>query len=229
MTHSTDIESPCNEPCIELEPDVPAESSIILLHGGGGYNGEFLPLLKHFTPGRGRVRFIFPNAPRMRLALFDGALMRAWYDVPHADLQRDEDTAGIRRSERRLHTLIERERQRGIPSKRILIGGFSQGGAIALYVGARYPDPLAGVIALSSYLPLLGQTVAEQPGLGLRPPVYIGHGRDDDLVPIALAEQSAQLLESLGHSTRFMIFPVGHGTCLAELESVNAWLQAVLP
>lgn len=214
--------------CIELEPNPPAQSSIILLHGGGGYNGEFLSVLRHFTPRDERVRFILPNAPQIRLTLFGGARMRAWYDVLHADLRHEEDEAGIRRAARRLEELIQRERHRGIPSDRILIGGFSQGGAIALYVGARYPEPLAGVIALSSYLPLMGQTHAERPGVGCRPPVYIGHGCDDDLVPVSLSEQAALLLESLGHPTRFTTFPVGHGTCHAELESMNAWLEEAL-
>lgn len=215
--------------CIELEPNPPAHSSIILLHGGGGHNGEFLSVLRYFTPRDDRVRFVLPNASKIQLTLFDGALLRAWYDVPHADLQHEEDEVGIRRAARRLTELIQREKNRGISGKRILIGGFSQGGAVALYVAARHPESLAGAIALSAYLPLMKRTAMERPAIPCPTPAYIGHGRDDDLVPVGLAQQGAMLLGSLGHPTRFVTFSVGHGTCLSELRSLNAWLNKALP
>lgn len=216
--------------CIEVEPLGGAKASVILLHGGGGDNREFLDLLENFAPPGGCTRFILPNAPRRRLTLFGGAVMRAWYDVVHADLQQDEDEAGVCRSGRRLQNLIERERRRGIPSNRIVVGGFSQGGAMALYVGARYPEPLAGLIALSAYLPLMqGEGVHCPSGCHQHPPVYIGHGQEDDLVPIDLARQGASRLAHAGHCVRFTAFDMGHEICPRELVSVKSWLEKVLP
>lgn len=214
--------------CIEIEPEHAADASVILLHGGGGQNREFLAMLKHFTPARGRVRFILPNAPERPLSLFGGVSMRAWFDVVHADLQREVDTKGIQHSVGVLQGLIKREIQRGIACERIVIGGFSQGGVIALRTGACYPWPLAGVIALSAYWPEAALPATELARSAGRPPVFIGHGRDDDLVSLALAEQARQTLAGLGHTVQFEVYPTGHGVAEDELSDVKAWIDTVL-
>lgn len=185
-------------------------------------------MLDHFTPDRSRTRFILPNAPERPLSLFGGVSMRAWFDVVHADLQRDVDTQGIHHSVDGLQGLIEREIQRGIPCERIVIGGFSQGGVIALLAGAGYPQALAGVIALSAYWPQPALPVAELAHSADRPPVFIGHGRDDDLVSLALAEQARQTMEALGHAVQFRVYPTGHAVAADELSAIKVWVSTVL-
>lgn len=214
-------------PCVELEPYVAADASVILLHGGGGHNREFVSLVQHFMPSRAHIRFVFPNAPQMSLTLFGGTRVRAWYDVRDADLQCEEDQVRIRKSAQWLEGLIERERGRNIAGERIVVGGFSQGGAIALYLAARYPQRLAGVIALSAYLPLM-EEIRAQPAERLEPsPVFIGHGCADDLVSVSLAEQSARVLVTLGHPVRFKVFDTGHGVCSDEMHAVADWMGEI--
>ncbi len=212
---------------IEREPQAQAYYSAILLHGGGGSPEEFLPLLSFLQGPRAATRFILPGAPVQRVALFGNVAMRAWYNVLHDDLEREVDQAGIERSEQRLRELIEREESRGIPRERILLGGFSQGGAIALYTALRFPHRLAGVIALSSYLPpteALHAGSCHCPGT----PVYIGHGTDDELVPLALARKAARFAASHGCLVEFETFPMGHSTCPAEFDSIKNWLKRTL-
>lgn len=213
--------------CIEQEPATPAHYSVILLHGAGGSNTEFLPLLPHFTPADTAVRFVLPNAPWRRVTLFDKMRMRAWYDVVHADLDTEEDTAGILAAQQSLVDLMAREMSRGFPPERILLGGFSQGGAIALYTTFTHPHRLAGAIALSAYLPRAAACAASKqrcPGT----PIYMAHGSADTLVPAARAHSVARFLSSRGCPVHFATFPMEHATTPAEFASLKVWIDATL-
>ena len=204
-------------------------ASIIVLHGLGADGNDFVPITQELdlTP-EGPVRFVFPHAPVMRVTINGGAPMRAWYDILGTDLVRREDEAGLRRSLAAVTALIDREVARGVEAGRIVIAGFSQGCAMSLLTGLRYPRRLAGIVGLSGYLPLAAATEAERHGANHDTPIFLAHGLQDGIVPIARGTASRDLLVSLGHKVEWHQYPMPHSVCMEEIADLNRWLVQVL-
>jgi phospholipase/carboxylesterase len=206
-----------------------ARASVIWLHGLGADGYDFEPVVPELhLPAEPATRFIFPHAPQRRITVNNGYLMRAWYDVITPDLDEQEDAEGIRTSERQVQDLIEREIGQGIPAERIVLAGFSQGGAMALYTALRYPRPLAGVLCLSGYLPLPDSLVSEAARANASIPVFMGHGSADPIVPLAVAERTRAQLKALGYRVSWHAYPIPHTLAPKEIEDVGLWLRQVL-
>jgi phospholipase/carboxylesterase len=174
------------------------------------------------------VRFVFPHAPVRPVTINAGMARRAWYDVLTLEGPRREDEAGIRDSARRIEALLLEEAGRGLPPARIVLAGFSQGGAMALHVGLRSREPMAGILALSSYLLLADRAAAEASPVGRRSPILMAHGTADPLIPLARARESCAALRALGCPVEWREYPMGHAVSPAEIADVAAWLEARL-
>lgn len=213
---------------IEIEPAVPARSTVIWLHGLGADGHDFEPIVPELhLPDTAGIRFIFPHAPVRPVTINDGAEMRAWYDfVPHSETAGSEDIAT---SQAQLEAFIEREVTRGIPSEAILLAGFSQGGVIALHTGTRYHQRLAGILALSTYLYDFKGTEAEMHDANLAIPIMMAHGTHDPMIPVMRAATSRENLIRLGYDVRWYDYPMGHQVCLEEVEEISRFFQEVLP
>lgn len=211
---------------------VPARAAVIWMHGLGADGHDFEPVVPQLRlPPALPVRFVFPHAPMQPVSINHGAVMRAWYDVTFDDLEgrsRRADEAGVRGSIERVRALIEREVGRGIPAARIALAGFSQGGAIALATALRHPERLAGVMALSTYLPMPEATAAEASAANGQLPVFYAHGTHDPVIPIAMARSSIERLDALGYPIEWHEYPMPHSVCLPELDHISAWLSRVL-
>ena len=213
---------------IELCPVGEAQATLVILHGLGADGTDFIPLCDALDLRRhGPVRCIMPRAPERPVTINGGMRMRAWYDLLGTDLQRREDEAGLRESARDVHTLIAREVARGVPARRIVLAGFSQGCAVTLLAGLRYPDRLAGLAGLSGYLPLAPSTADERAGANRDVPIFLAHGRDDGVVPIARGSASRDALIALGHDVEWHDYPMEHSVCIEEVKALDAWLQRV--
>jgi phospholipase/carboxylesterase len=171
---------------------------------------------------------VFPHAPPRSITINQGYTMRAWYDIAALDLALSEDAAGIRASDALLRDLIQQEVLRGIPSRRIVLAGFSQGGAMSLYTGLRYPEPLAGILCLSGYLPLAQDLPAEAHSANAAVPILMAHGWQDSVIPLRFAEASREILRGLGYPVEWHVYAMAHGVCAVEIEHISAWLQRVL-
>ncbi len=212
---------------VELETGPDPGAAVIWLHGLGADGHDFVPIVPELAlPGA--VRFVFPHAPRRPVTINDGLVMRAWYDVLAPEGPRREDEAGIRESARRVEALIAREGERGVPPPRLVLAGFSQGGAMALHVGLRQPASLGGLVALSAYLPLAGAAAAEASAAGRGARVFLGHGTGDTLIPLARARATRAALEALGCTVEYHEYPMAHAVCEAEIRHLGAWLAARL-
>ena len=209
-------------PCVELGPKSGAEAGVIWLHGLGADGHDFVPIVKELgLPGVERVRFVFPHAPPMPVTINGGMVMPAWYDILEADLKRRHDMDGVARSTVAIQALIDRELDRGLAPEKLILAGFSQGGAMALHVGLRAGLPLAGLIGLSSYL-----LSDEAPGdSGPRPPLFMGHGVFDPMVPLARGQACRRQLEEWGESVAWHEYPMEHEVCLEEIESLGSWMS----
>ena len=209
-----------------LAAGAPVDASIIWLHGLGADGHDFEPIVPELPLPRGlRARFVFPHAPAQAVTINYGHVMPAWYDV-YGDTRQDAD--GIRASQGRIEALITRERERGVASGRIVLAGFSQGGAIALQTGLRHPERLAGILALSTYLPL-AETVAGEAGPANRDvPIFMAHGTDDPVIPLQRAAISRDALRKLGYPVEWHEYPMPHAVCPEEIADVGAWLGRVL-
>ncbi|HCB14657.1 MAG TPA: carboxylesterase, partial [Gammaproteobacteria bacterium] len=184
---------------VEIEPAGPVRSSVIWMHGLGADAHDFEPIVPELRlPAGLGIRFVFPNAPVRPVTINNGMRMRAWYDVLSMDLPRQEDPDGVYASERGIYALLEREKQRGVPAERIVLAGFSQGGAMALHTGLRYPDRLAGILALSCYIPLAGKLSSERRPANQTTPVFMAHGDYDAVIPMRYGQQGAEALKCLG-------------------------------
>ncbi len=211
---------------IEIVTAAPPQASVIWLHGLGADGHDFVPLVPALAlPPAMAIRFIFPHAPRRPVTINGGLVMRAWYDIYDAGFTHREDETGIRDAAQRVAALIQRETERGIPSQRIVLAGFSQGGAIALHCGLRHPQPLAGIMALSCYLPLAARLAEEQHRANRQTPILMIHGSRDAIVPPPLAQASKHTLEQLGHPLEWHEFPMGHEVSPEEIAVIGAWLQ----
>jgi phospholipase/carboxylesterase len=214
---------------VSLQPALFATASVIWLHGLGADGHDFVPLVPELRlPDSLSVRFVFPHAPQRPVTLNNGYVMRAWYDLKALGLQAEEDAAGIRASEQLVRELIQAELTAGIPAKRIVIAGFSQGGAIALQVALRYPQRLAGVMPLSTYLPLRDSLAAEASAANSDIPIFMCHGRQDTVVPLQLAERSRDVLLAQRYAVDFRYYHMSHSLCAEQVDDISAWLLQVL-
>jgi phospholipase/carboxylesterase len=211
---------------IETAPD--PQASVIWLHGLGADGHDFEPIPHELDLASAAVRFVFPHAPMMPVTINQGFVMRAWYDIVATDLGRREDEAGIRASQAALEELVARERERGIPTRRIVLAGFSQGGAIALQTGLRHPERLAGIMALSCYVPIASTVAGEAHAANRDVPIFMAHGDLDPVVPIARARESRALLEGLGYPVEWHEYRMPHSMCVEEIARLGAWLRRIL-
>jgi phospholipase/carboxylesterase len=213
---------------VEAETGAKPGAAVIWLHGLGADGHDFEPLVPELRlPARLAVRFIFPHAPARAVTINMGMRMRAWYDIFQLGGGK-EDEAGIRESQALLEGLIARERTRGIEARRIVLAGFSQGGAIALQTGLRHPERLAGIMALSTWLPLAATLQAERHAMNADLPIFMGHGSMDEMIGLDRAELSRKRLEALGYAPEFHQYPMGHAVCPEEIAHIAAWLGKVL-
>ena len=212
-----------------IEPPETATASVIWLHGLGADGHDFEPIVPELGDAATRsVRYVFPHAPRIPVTINAGMVMRAWYDIADADLANRADESGVRASAGILEALIEEELGRGIDSTRILLAGFSQGGAIALHTGLRYAKPLAGILALSTYLPLEQAASDERHEANHDVPIFMAHGSHDPVIPLALSEHSRRFLTSLGYKVECHTYPMPHSVCPEEIRDIAVWLERVL-
>lgn len=213
---------------VEVETGTQPDAAVLWLHGLGADAHDFEPVVAQLRlPARSSLRFVFPNAPVRPVTINGGMPMRAWYDVADLDGIR-QDEAGIRASQRLLERLVEREVSRGIDTRRIVLAGFSQGGAIALHTGLRSRAPLAGILALSTWLPLATTVADERDAANASVPIFFAHGTDDPTIAIERARRSCEVLAALGHAPQWHEYPMGHAVCPQELVDIGAWLSEVL-
>ena len=204
-------------------------ASVIVLHGLGADGSDFVPVCEALDLSSiGAVRFVFPHAPVRPVTINGGYRMRAWYDILGADLQRREDEAGLRESQAAIAALIDREREFGIAPGRIVLAGFSQGCAMTLLTGLRYPARLAGLAGLSGYMPLAASTAAERCEANRDAPIFLAHGSEDEIVAPARGQASRDALVALGHTVEWHEYPMGHAVCPQEIADLNRWLVRVL-
>jgi phospholipase/carboxylesterase len=215
---------------IELQPrNTEPDAAVIWLHGLGADGNDFVPIVQELARlGIPPIRFVFPHAPQIPVTINGGYVMRAWYDILGADLVRREDEAGIRRSHTQVEQLIEREVAAGVQRSRIVLAGFSQGGAITLHTGLRQAEPLAGLLALSTYLPLADLFAAERHGAAAATPIFMAHGDADAVIPISRARASRDALIALGHPLEWHEYSMGHSVAEEEVHDIAAFLRRVL-
>ena len=216
-------------PTVELETGPSPTAAVIWLHGLGADGHDFEPIVPELDlPDALSVRFVFPHAPMQPVTINGGAVMRAWYDVYALEGQRREDAAGVRASQAKVEELIGREKARGVAAGRLVLAGFSQGGAIALQTGLRHGERLAGIMALSTYLPVASTLAGEASAANRAVPIFMAHGLDDPLIPIERAAMSRRQLEAAGYAVEWHEYPMAHAVCMQEIAGVSAWLQRVL-
>lgn len=211
---------------IELETGKDPATSIIWLHGLGADGHDFEAIVPELDLPAIPIRFVFPHAPMQPVTINAGMVMRAWYDVSDAAIRR-EDEAGVRASQARLEALIAREKERGTSANRLLLAGFSQGGAIALHTGLRHRERLAGIMALSCYLPVAGTLAAEAHAANRGVPVFMAHGTQDPVVALSRALESRELLGREGYAVEWHEYPMPHSVCAEEIRDIGTWLRRV--
>jgi len=199
--------------------------TIIWMHGLGADGHDFEPLVPELVdPALPALRFVFPHAPVRPVTINNGYAMRAWYDIIGIDRRSAEDFAGIEASAAGIAALIRIENDRGIATSRIALAGFSQGGAMALHTATRHPAQLAGIIALSCYLPMAGEFATQRSAANQSTPIFMAHGTQDPVVPFALGEESRRLLESAGYAVEWRPYLMPHSLCEPEVADLKRWL-----
>jgi phospholipase/carboxylesterase len=216
-----------SEDAAVLEPaDGAADASVIWMHGLGADGYDFVPMIPELAlPETARVRFVFPHAPVRPVTVNAGHAMRAWYDIRELTPEGRDDEVGLRDARQRIEACIAAERRSGIESRRIVLAGFSQGGATALHVGLRHAETLGGIIALSCYLPLRARLVQDLQPANRSTPILMCHGREDVVVLHAFGEQSRDVMLAAGLNVEWRQYSVGHGLCHPEVFDISAWLQ----
>jgi phospholipase/carboxylesterase len=212
---------------IEIETGKNPSASVIWMHGLGADGNDFVPVVPELGLQKTSVRFVFPHAPIRPVTINAGMRMRAWYDVSDGAIRR-EDEQGVRASQILIEALIGREMKRGTLPRRLVLAGFSQGGAIALQTGLRHPERLAGIMALSTYIPLAEKLAAEASAANRDVPIFMAHGSYDPLIQLARAEASRDLIRRLGYAVDWHEYPMPHSVCAEELRDIGAWLEQVL-
>src|SRR5512134_1929254 len=217
---------------IEIETGKNPAASVIWMHGLGADGNDFVPIVNELDlDGTPEIRFVFPHAPMRAVTINNGMVMRAWYDIALGDLEgnpRRADERGVRESQTQITALIEREAKRGVEPEHVVLAGFSQGGAIALQTGLRHPQQLAGVMALSCYLPLAESLPREAAAANRTTPIFMAHGIYDPLIPIVAAAGSMTLLTGIGYAVEWRQYPMPHSVCPEEIQDIGAWLRRVL-
>jgi len=215
---------------VEIETGPNPQAAVIWLHGLGADGHDFEPIVPELVQRSERaLRFVFPHAPMRPVTLNAGYVMRAWYDIIAIERRAAEDESGIRASQALITELIRRENDRGIPTERIVLAGFSQGGAMALYSGTRYPERLAGIIGLSCYQLLAGRFAAERHPANQATPIFLAHGTQDAVVLPALGEAACRQLQGAGYTVAWHAYSMPHSVCPQEIGDIAAWLRRVLP
>jgi phospholipase/carboxylesterase len=215
---------------IEVETKPKPNAAVIWLHGLGADGHDFEPIVPEIVrPGERAWRFVFPNAPVRPVTINGGMAMRAWYDLKGLDRRAAEDAAGFRDTDALVRQLIAKEVARGIPTNRVVLAGFSQGGAVSLYTVPRYPDKLAGVLALSCYLPRESTLLAERAPANDATPIFMAHGRADTVLTMSLGMQSRDFLKALGYAVEWHDYPMAHAVCAAEIADIREFLFRILP
>lgn len=213
---------------VEIESASSPDAAVIWLHGLGADGHDFEPVVPELRlPSRLRLRFVFPHAPVRPVTINMGMPMRAWYDILQMGGGKEDET-GIRASQALIQALIEQEKGRGVNPRRIVLAGFSQGGAIVLQTGLRHPERLAGILALSTYLPLAGTLAAERSAVNRELPVFMAHGTQDPMIGIARARESRAALEALGYPVQWKEYATAHSVCGEEIADIAAWLLRLL-
>ena len=211
---------------IIINPPQPATASVIWLHGLGANGHDFEPIVSELPKNiTCYTRFIFPHAPSRPITINGGMIMPGWYDIFGMDLTAQQDVQGIRESEKLVCHYLAQEIQQGIASQRIILAGFSQGGAIALQTGLRYPQPLAGIMALSTYLPLINTVAQERQLANQTTPIFMVHGQHDPVIALSHAQRSCAYLEELGYRVEWHDYPMAHQVNDAEINAIGYWLQ----
>lgn len=214
-------------PAAEIETNSNPEYSLIWLHGLGADGNDFSPLIPQLhLPAELRIRFIFPHAPEIPVTVNGGYVMPAWYDILEMDIERKIDTRGLLKSVALIEKFIDREIERGIPSRRILLAGFSQGGAVAYQLALGTTKELGGLLALSTYFATNDSIEIRQPNLEM--PIEIHHGLYDPVVPEILGQQAREKLESNGWTVTYQTYPMEHAVCPEQIEDISLWLQKTL-
>ena len=218
-----------SEENVVLEPATTADAAVIWLHGLGADGYDFVPIVDELRlPPTLAVRFVFPHARPRPVTINNGFVMRAWYDITGLGPDRKEDDAGIRESAGVVNGYIEQQNARGVATERIVIAGFSQGGAIALQASLRYPERLGGVMALSTYLPLRESVAAEASPANKGLPILMCHGLRDPMIAAAIGKASRDQLVSLGYTVEWQSYPMEHQVCMEEVHDISRWLQVRL-
>lgn len=212
---------------VEVGPGEDASACVIWLHGLGADGHDFEPIVPELGLPEGAVRFVFPHAPVQPVTLNGGMRMRAWYDLAGIGADAPQDREGIVANARHIEALLDHERARGVPAHRLLLAGFSQGGAMALHVGLRHRERLAGILALSSYLPLHDSLVSEASSANKDTPVFMAHGTDDPVLPFELGTHSRDELNGHGYTVEWHEYPMQHEVCLEEIRAIGQWLKRV--
>lgn len=214
---------------IVVEPTAPANAAIIWMHGLGADGHDFEPIVPELDlmPPL-HARFIFPHAPYRPITINGGHVMRGWYDLAELNSLRVEDEPGIRASGHAIEALIAQQVASGIPARRIVLAGFSQGAALALHTGLRYTQPLAGIIALSGYLPLMAVLSAEAHSANARTAIFLAHGTQDNVVPLLLGERTRAVLERAKYAVTWRTYPMSHSVCAQEISDIAEFLRGSL-
>jgi phospholipase/carboxylesterase len=211
---------------VEQETGAQPQWTVLWLHGLGADGHDFAPIVPELVrPHWPALRFVFPHAPVRPVTINNGVRMRAWYDIVSMDFATRADSAGIEESVAQVEALVAREAGRGIPASRLLLAGFSQGGAIALAAGLRRSEPLAGLIALSTYLPGGAEMAASRHPNAVAQPVFYAHGQGDPVIPGQLGLASAQVLDRAGFEVEWHAYPMAHQVCAQEISDLGDWLE----
>ncbi len=214
---------------IEAQTADNPQATIIIMHGLGADGRDFIPVAEQMDLSSvGAVRYLFPSAPSIAVTINGGYVMPAWYDILGTDLVRREDEDGLRASQAQIEELIANEKARGMPAKRIVVAGFSQGCAMALMVGLRHADALAGIVGMSGYLPLAETTEGERHAANQQTPIFLAHGSHDGVVPMARGTATRDALVRMGYMVDWKEYPMEHSVCPQEIVDLQAWLCGVL-
>jgi phospholipase/carboxylesterase len=213
---------------LEIETAPKPRAAVIWMHGLGADGHDFAGIERQVTPPGAAVRYVYPHAPTMAVTINNGYVMRAWYDVYGVAGERREDEAGVRASQQRIEKLIAREKARGIPARAMVLAGFSQGGAMALHTGLRHPERLAGVMALSCFLPVGHALAAEASPANRDVPIFMAHGTADAVIPVTRARVARDTLLGLGYKVEWREYPMPHSVSPQEIEDIAAWLEHIL-
>jgi len=215
---------------IELETGENPNAAVIWLHGLGANGNDFVPIVQQLNlPADLAIRFIFPHAPIRPITINQGVEMPGWYDISSMSIVDGQDDEGIKESSNAIHQLCEQQEEQGIDSIRIILAGFSQGGAIALCCGLNYPRRLAGIMALSTYLPHCTALDSDSTTTNRTTPLFMAHGRQDDVVAHAYGKQSCERLQDAGYKVSWHEYPMAHSVCMEEIVDIQNWLLAYLP